>query len=157
MVDNTAQERTHGRSLGASLLAFLQSERAAVSHAVCGPAPIQTHLQLVKHVAPVHQHCLNPCERTPALLTMQWAAQNAVGMLFAALFAVILRLQFTLACLCGVLYRQVWAGNARTNSFDTTVLSTAHVSYQLPPCPISLTRPHACLHTHAVPPPSSSP
>ncbi|EFN52423.1 hypothetical protein CHLNCDRAFT_138922 [Chlorella variabilis] len=49
------------KPLAASLIAFLQSERAA------------------------------------------WAAQNAVGMLFAALFAVVLRLQFTLACLCGVL------------------------------------------------------
>lgn len=30
--------------------------------------------------------------------------QNALGALFAAIFCVILDLQFTLACLCGVLY-----------------------------------------------------
>lgn len=34
-----------------------------------------------------------------------WAAQNAVGALFAAIFVVVLDLQFTLACLCGVLFR----------------------------------------------------
>lgn len=33
-----------------------------------------------------------------------WAVQNAVGALFAALFSVVLDLQFTLACLVGVLY-----------------------------------------------------
>lgn len=33
-----------------------------------------------------------------------WAAQNALGALFAAVFCVVLDLQFMLACLCGVLY-----------------------------------------------------
>jgi hypothetical protein len=37
---------------------------------------------------------------------MQWAVQNAVGALFAAAFAVVADLQFALACLVGVLYRQ---------------------------------------------------
>ena len=47
-----------------------------------------------------------------------WAAQNAVGALFAAIFTVILDLQFTLACLCAVLFRCVGGGRRPVAGFS---------------------------------------
>ena len=105
-----AQQLQLQQAWASAVMSALRSERAAVSprHSPC---MLQGNTLLSHDCDPtVTQQggltvCLCPA-RCP-LPPLQWAVQNAVGALFAAVFAVVIDLQFSLACLVGVLYRQV--------------------------------------------------
>ena len=77
-----------------------------------------------------------------------WAAQNAMGALFAAIFAVVLDLQFTLACLCAVLFRWVLP-TGRHSAMGAAPLPPRylHPAWRLAPLP----------HPHSPPPLPAAP
>ena len=89
---------------GSAVVSALRSERAAVSfcQSPCYSSPCRWTQKQQAVFTAAGVWCLALCPPAP----MQWAVQNAVGALFAAVFAVVADLQFALACLVGVLYRQ---------------------------------------------------